>query len=124
MMHLVLNITINLLVHRRCSNTVFTPHHITTGEGGAILTNKPKLKNNRELAIGEGIVIVYLEKIIHKKRFDWQIGGLPHGYDHKYIYSRIGYNLKSTEMQAALGLSQIEKIDEFIQSRKKILNIY
>ena len=50
-----------------------------------------------------------------KKRFDWQLGGLPHGYDHKYTYSNIGYNLKASDMQAAIGASQIEKIPDFIE---------
>ncbi len=53
------------------------------------------------------------------KRFDWQLGTLPCGYDHKYTYSHVGYNLKATDMQAALGLSQIEKLPEFIERRKE-----
>ena len=53
------------------------------------------------------------------KRFDWQLGKLPCGYDHKYTYSHIGYNLKATDMQAALGLSQIEKLPQFIERRKE-----
>ena len=99
----------------------YPAHHITTGEGGAILTNQPKLKKIIESLRDWGRDCYCLpgEDNTCKKRFDWQLGGLPHGYDHKYIYSRIGYNLKSTEMQAALGLSQIEKIDEFIQTRKE-----
>ncbi len=54
-----------------------------------------------------------------KKRFEWQLGDLPQGYDHKYIYSHIGYNLKATDMQAALGLSQINRIDDFVAARKR-----
>jgi CDP-6-deoxy-D-xylo-4-hexulose-3-dehydrase len=53
------------------------------------------------------------------KRFDWKLGDLPQGYDHKYIYSHIGYNLKATDMQAALGVSQLEKLDSFIAIRKR-----
>ena len=53
------------------------------------------------------------------KRFEWQLGDLPTGYDHKYIYSHIGYNLKATDMQAALGLSQLAKLDGFVARRKE-----
>jgi CDP-6-deoxy-D-xylo-4-hexulose-3-dehydrase len=53
------------------------------------------------------------------KRFDWQLGQLPHGYDHKYIYSHIGYNLKATDMQAAVGVAQLKKLPSFIEARKK-----
>ena len=52
------------------------------------------------------------------KRFDWQLGELPHGYDHKYTYSHLGYNLKLTDMQAAVGVAQLEKLDDFISARK------
>ena len=58
-----------------------------------------------------------------KKRFEWKLGDLPEGYDHKYIYSHIGYNLKATDMQAALGLSQLRKLDRFIKFRRKNGNI-
>ena len=54
-----------------------------------------------------------------KKRFDWQLGELPHGFDHKYTYSHLGYNLKITDMQAAVGLAQIPRIDEFVSARRR-----
>src|SRR5206468_1815884 len=53
-----------------------------------------------------------------KKRFDWQLGDLPHGYDHKYIYSHLGYNLKLTDMQAAVGLAQLDRLPEFVKRRR------
>ena len=103
----------------------YPAHHITTGEGGAVLTNKPKLKKillslrdwGRDCYCKPG------EDNTCKKRYDWQLGGLPHGYDHKYIYSHIGYNLKATDMQASIGLSQLEKLDKFIEIRKRNYNI-
>ena len=100
----------------------FYPAHITTGEGGAVLTNKPKLKKillslrdwGRDCYCKPG------EDNTCKKRYDWQLGGLPHGYDYKYIYS-IGYNLKATDMQASIGLSQLEKLDKFMKLEKEII---
>ena len=53
------------------------------------------------------------------KRFDWKLGDLPHGYDHKYTYSHLGYNLKITDMQAAVGLAQLDRLDGFIALRKR-----
>ena len=99
----------------------YPAHHITTGEGGAVLTNKPKLKKIIESLRdwGRDCYCKPGEDNTCKKRFDWQLGGLPHGYDHKYIYSRIGYNLKATDMQAAIGLSQMNKLNEFINKRKE-----
>ena len=99
----------------------YPAHHITTGEGGAVLTNKPKLKKIIESLRdwGRDCYCSTGQDNTCKKRFDWQLGGLPHGYDHKYIYSHIGYNLKATDMQAAIGLSQIEKLDDFIDKRKE-----
>tara|TARA_B100000700_G_scaffold216885_1_gene238544 strand:- start:2899 stop:4194 length:1296 start_codon:yes stop_codon:yes gene_type:complete len=99
----------------------YPAHHITTGEGGAVLTNKPKLKKILESLRdwGRDCYCPPGHDNTCKKRYDWQLGGLPHGYDHKYIYSNIGYNLKSSDMQAALGCSQIDKLPEFITKRKE-----
>jgi len=99
----------------------YPAHHITTGEGGAVLTNNTKIKKiveslrdwGRDCYCPPGV------EDTCKKRYDWQLGGLPHGYDHKYIYSHIGYNLKATDMQAAIGLSQLKKLDNFIKIRRE-----
>jgi CDP-6-deoxy-D-xylo-4-hexulose-3-dehydrase len=99
----------------------YPAHHITTGEGGAVLTNNPLLKK---------IVMSFRDwgrdcwcETGHddtcKKRFSWQIGKLPFGYDHKYIYSHIGYNLKITDMQAAIGAAQLKKLPFFIKKRQE-----
>lgn len=98
----------------------YPAHHITTGEGGAVLTDKPALQVliesfrdwGRDCWCDPG------KDNTCGKRFEWQLGSLPCGYDHKYIYSHIGYNLKATDMQAALGASQLIKLPEFIVSRK------
>ena len=98
----------------------YPAHHITMGEGGAVLTNQPKLKTLVESFRDWGRDC-WCETGMDDtcgKRFDWQLGDLPAGYDHKYTYSHIGYNLKATDMQAAVGLAQIEKIDGFIASRR------
>ena len=99
----------------------YPAHHITTGEGGAVLTNNPKIKKIVESLRdwGRDCYCPSGEEDTCKKRYDWQLGGLPHGYDHKYIYSHIGYNLKATDMQAAIGLSQLNKLDKFIKIRRK-----
>lgn len=99
----------------------YPAHHITTGEGGAVLTDKPALQVlidsfrdwGRDCWCEPGVDNTC------GKRFEWQLGTLPCGYDHKYTYSHIGYNLKATDMQAALGVSQIEKLPEFIARRKE-----
>ena len=104
----------------------YPAHHITTGEGGAVLTNNPKLKKIMESFRdwGRDCYCPPGEENTCKKRFDWQLGELPHGYDHKYIYSNVGYNLKATDMQAAIGISQLDKIDQFIKTRKENFNYY
>ena len=98
----------------------YPAHHITMGEGGAVLTNDPLLKEivasfrdwGRDCWCDPG------HDNTCGRRFSWQLGSLPYGYDHKYIYSHIGYNLKVTDMQAAVGLRQLEKLPDFIESRK------
>jgi len=99
----------------------YPAHHITMGEGGAVLTNKPALQVlidsfrdwGRDCWCEPGVDNTC------GKRFDWQLGTLPCGYDHKYTYSHVGYNLKATDMQAALGVSQIAKLPHFIERRKE-----
>lgn len=104
------------------ATTSFYPaHHITMGEGGAVLVNRPLLKVlvesfrdwGRDCYCDPG------KDNTCGQRFDWTIGELPHGYDHKYIYSHIGYNLKLTDMQAAVGVAQLQKLAGFIQERRK-----
>jgi CDP-6-deoxy-D-xylo-4-hexulose-3-dehydrase len=99
----------------------YPAHHITTGEGGAVLTNDPMLKVLVESYRDWGRACWCDTGCDNTcgKRFDWQIGDLPQGYDHKYTYSHIGYNLKATDMQAALGCSQIDKLPQFIERRKE-----
>ncbi len=98
----------------------YPAHHITMGEGGAVLTSDPVLnKIIRSLRDwGRDCVCPTGHDNACSNRFGWQLGDLPLGYDHKYIYSEIGYNLKITDMQAALGLAQLEKLPEFIARRK------
>ena len=98
----------------------YPAHHITTGEGGAVFVKSPLVRKQVESFRDWGRDC-YCETGHDNtcfKRFEWQLGELPAGYDHKYIYSHIGYNLKATDMQAALGLSQLNKIDGFVAARK------
>ena len=99
----------------------YPAHHITTGEGGALFFNSIKLKRIAE-SIRDWGRDCYCEPgkdNTCKKRFNWKLGDLPHGYDHKYIYTHLGYNLKITDMQAACGLAQINKLDKFVKKRRE-----
>lgn len=98
----------------------YPAHHITMGEGGAVFTNNPELKAIAESFRdwGRDCYCPPGKDNTCGKRFCWKLGDLPEGYDHKYTYSHLGYNLKITDMQAACGLAQLEKAPQFIQSRK------
>ncbi|HUZ05782.1 MAG TPA: lipopolysaccharide biosynthesis protein RfbH [Acidobacteriaceae bacterium] len=99
----------------------YPAHHITMGEGGCVLTDKPALAKLIESFRdwGRDCWCAPGKENTCGKRFDWQLGSLPCSYDHKYTYSHIGYNLKVTDMQAAVGLSQLDKLDTFIAARRK-----
>jgi CDP-6-deoxy-D-xylo-4-hexulose-3-dehydrase len=104
------------------STVSFYPaHHMTMGEGGAVMMRSPKLRKIVESFRdwGRDCWCQPGKDNTCGKRFDWQLGDLPHGYDHKYTYSHIGYNLKLTDMQAAVGVAQLEKLDGFIEARKR-----
>jgi CDP-6-deoxy-D-xylo-4-hexulose-3-dehydrase len=98
----------------------YPAHHITMGEGGAVFTNNNELKTIAESFRdwGRDCYCPPGKDNTCGKRFCQQLGSLPKGYDHKYTYSHLGYNLKITDMQAACGLAQLDKADEFIQTRK------
>jgi CDP-6-deoxy-D-xylo-4-hexulose-3-dehydrase len=99
----------------------YPAHHITMGEGGAVFTNDSNLDKimesfrdwGRDCYCGSG------QDNTCNKRFNWKLGDLPKGYDHKYIYSHLGYNLKITDMQAAVGVAQLEHLDDFIAARRR-----
>ena len=99
----------------------YPAHHITMGEGGCVLTESPQLNKLVESFRdwGRDCWCAPGKDNTCGKRFDWQLGTLPCGYDHKYTYSHIGYNLKVTDMQAAVGVSQLEKLDGFIAARRR-----
>jgi CDP-6-deoxy-D-xylo-4-hexulose-3-dehydrase len=104
------------------ATTSFYPaHHITMGEGGAVITNKGKMKVLAESFRdwGRDCWCEPGKEDTCGRRFNQQFGELPHGYDHKYVYSEIGYNLKLTDMQAAVGVAQLDKLDGFITARKR-----
>jgi CDP-6-deoxy-D-xylo-4-hexulose-3-dehydrase len=102
----------------------YPAHHMTTGEGGAVFVKSPLVKKQVESFRdwGRDCYCETGQDDTCAKRFGWQLGDLPEGYDHKYTYSHIGYNLKATDMQAALGLTQMKKLDGFIAARNKNFN--
>ena len=99
----------------------YPAHHITMGEGGALLINRQRfMRIARSLRDwGRDCWCVPGVSNTCGKRFAWQLGDLPFGYDHKYIYSHVGYNLKPTDLQAAIGCAQLLKVDEFIAARRR-----
>jgi len=102
----------------------YPAHHITTGEGGAVITNDAQLarivRSFRDW--GRDCYCMGGENNTCGKRFSQQFGNLPFGYDHKYVYSEIGYNLKMTDIQAAIGSAQMDKLDMFGKKRKENFN--
>lgn len=99
----------------------YPAHHITMGEGGAVFTNNAELKLIAESFRdwGRDCYCAPGKDNTCNKRFDWKLGELPYGYDHKYIYSHLGYNLKISDMQAACALAQMDRVEDFIAARKK-----
>lgn len=102
------------------TSSFYPPHHMTMGEGGCVYTNDARLnKLIRSLRDwGRDCVCAPGQDNFCKHRFDGQYGKLPFGYDHKYVYSQLGFNLKVTDMQAAIGCAQLDKLDEFIEKRQ------
>lgn len=102
------------------TSSFYPPHHMTMGEGGAVYTNNPLLhkcvRSFRDW--GRDCVCPPGKDNLCGHRFDGQYGELPKGYDHKYVYSHFGYNLKATDMQAAIGCAQLEKFPSFVERRK------
>jgi CDP-6-deoxy-D-xylo-4-hexulose-3-dehydrase len=102
----------------------YPAHHITMGEGGAVFTNSKKLERIAESFRdwGRDCYCEPGKDNTCNKRFDWKLGDLPFGYDHKYTYSHLGYNMKITDMQAACGLAQLDRLEVFIKKRKENFN--
>jgi CDP-6-deoxy-D-xylo-4-hexulose-3-dehydrase len=102
----------------------YPAHHITMGEGGAVFTNGKKLERIAESFRdwGRDCYCEPGKDNTCNKRFEWQLGDLPFGYDHKYTYSHLGYNMKITDMQAACGLAQLDRLENFIKQRKENFN--
>ncbi|MDR0620204.1 MAG: lipopolysaccharide biosynthesis protein RfbH [Bacteroidales bacterium] len=106
------------------TSSFYPPHHLTTGEGGAVYTNDPLLAKiiTSLRDWGRDCVCPSGRDNFCGHRFDRQYGGLPFGYDHKYVYSHFGYNLKATDMQAAIGCAQLEKFPLFAEKRRENFN--
>jgi len=103
------------------TSSFYPPHHMTMGEGGAVYTNNPLLKKIM-LSLRDWGRDCWCDSGVDNtcgQRFTRQYGSLPFGYDHKYVYSHFGYNLKATDMQAAIGCAQLDKLPAFIEKRKK-----
>ena len=103
------------------TSSFYPPHHMTMGEGGAVYTDNPLLnKIIRSLRDwGRDCVCASGQDNLCGHRFDGQYGELPKGYDHKYVYSHFGYNLKATDMQAAIGCAQLKKFPSFVERRRE-----
>lgn len=104
----------------------YPAHHISTGEGGAVSTDSPLLnkiiRSFRDW--GKDCWCVPGKDNTCGKRYEWELGCLPYGFDHKYIFSEVGYNLKASDLQAALGINQIKKLPQFIESRRETWRFY
>lgn len=102
----------------------YPAHHITMGEGGAVMTSRGKIRRAMESIRdwGRDCYCAPGQDNTCGHRYDWKLGDLPEGYDHKYVYSHLGFNLKITDMQAAVGLSQLDRLEGFIQARKDNFN--
>jgi len=103
------------------TSSFYPPHHLTMGEGGAVYTSNSLIKRSAESFRdwGRDCWCPSGKDNTCKKRFSWTLGDLPKGYDHKYVYSHFGYNLKVTEMQASVGLAQLDKLEAFSEKRRR-----
>ena len=102
------------------TSSFYPPHHMTMGEGGCVYTNNPLLHRliNSYRDWGRDCMCASGQDNVCQHRFDGQYGELPKGYDHKYVYSHFGYNLKVTDMQAAIGCEQLKKLPYFVERRR------